>query len=161
MLICIKFILSAYPFYYIYTYILNIYSWSSNHYLEYRTQISGIPRTSQSDLEVPDTSSWFRSIMPSISQNLRPGSIVFEITLEFDCIYFLGNWILFYLDLSLYMLFQCIDGRSPLHMTAVHGRFTRAQTLFEHGERVLISACSGVSALKSVKFVNLKKRKEI
>ena len=51
------------------------------------------------------------------------------------------------------MLFQCIDGRSPLHMTAVHGRFTRAQTLFEHGERVLISACSGVSALKSVKFV--------
>ena len=57
------------------------------------------------------------------------------------------------------MLFQCIDGRSPLHMTAVHGRFTRAQTLFEHGERVLISACSGVSALKSVKFVNLKKKK--
>ena len=56
------------------------------------------------------------------------------------------------------MLFQCIDGRSPLHMTAVHGRFTRAQTLFEHGERVLISACSGVSALKSVKFVNLKKK---
>ena len=44
-------------------------------------------------------------------------------------------------------------------MTAVHGRFTRAQTLFEHGERVLISACSGVSALKSVKFVNLKKKK--
>lgn len=45
-------------------------------------------------------------------------------------------------------------------MTAVHGRFTRAQTLFEHGERVLISACSGVSALKSVKFVSLKKKKE-
>lgn len=58
------------------------------------------------------------------------------------------------------MLFQCIDGRSPLHMTAVHGRFTRAQTLFEHGERVLISACSGVSALKSVKFVNLKKNRK-
>jgi ankyrin repeat protein len=51
---------------------------------------------------------------------------------------------------SFYILFQCIDGRSPLHMTAVHGRFTRAQTLLEHGERVLILACSGVSALRSV-----------
>lgn len=61
----------------------------------------------------------------------------------------------FYLDLFLCMLFQCNDGRSPLHMTAVHGRFTRAQTLLEHGERVLISACSGVSALKSVKFVTV------
>ena len=31
-------------------------------------------------------------------------------------------------------LFQCDDGRTPLHMTALHGRFTRAQTLLEHGE---------------------------
>ena len=38
-------------------------------------------------------------------------------------------------DLSLCVSLQCIEGRSPLHMTALHGRFTRAQTLLEHGER--------------------------
>ena len=33
------------------------------------------------------------------------------------------------------LYFQCQEGRSALHMTAVHGRFTRAQTLIAHGER--------------------------
>lgn len=30
---------------------------------------------------------------------------------------------------------QSRDGKSPLHMTAVHGRFTRSQTLIQNGER--------------------------
>lgn len=29
---------------------------------------------------------------------------------------------------------QSRDGKSPLHMTAVHGRFTRSQTLIQNGE---------------------------
>ena len=29
---------------------------------------------------------------------------------------------------------QSEDGRTALHMTALHGRFTRAQSLIEHGE---------------------------
>lgn len=32
------------------------------------------------------------------------------------------------------ILFQSRDGKSPLHMTAVHGRFTRSQTLIQNGE---------------------------
>ncbi|ESP01752.1 hypothetical protein LOTGIDRAFT_139124, partial [Lottia gigantea] len=31
------------------------------------------------------------------------------------------------------------DGRTPLHLTSLHGRFTRAQTLLEHGAE--IDAC--------------------
>lgn len=31
-------------------------------------------------------------------------------------------------------LLQSRDGKSPLHMTAVHGRFTRSQTLIQNGE---------------------------
>ena len=30
-------------------------------------------------------------------------------------------------------VFQDQDGRTALHMTAVHGRFTRAETLITHG----------------------------
>jgi len=29
---------------------------------------------------------------------------------------------------------QSEDGRTPLHMTAIHGRFTRSKTLIDHGE---------------------------
>ena len=35
--------------------------------------------------------------------------------------------------ISLVMLLQDNDGRTPLHMTAIHGRFTRAETLIAHG----------------------------
>lgn len=28
---------------------------------------------------------------------------------------------------------QSLDGRSPLHMTAIHGRFTRSKTLIDRG----------------------------
>lgn len=39
---------------------------------------------------------------------------------------------------SLSLLFQSKDGKSPLHMTAVHGRFTRSQTLIQNGKRPLL-----------------------
>ncbi|EEC02419.1 ankyrin repeat containing protein, partial [Ixodes scapularis] len=42
---------------------------------------------------------------------------------------------------------QSDDGRSPLHMTAIHGRFTRAQTLLEHGARVDATDHAGCTAL--------------
>jgi ankyrin repeat protein len=29
---------------------------------------------------------------------------------------------------------QSEDGRTPLHMTAIHGRFTRSKTLIDHGK---------------------------
>ena len=32
---------------------------------------------------------------------------------------------------------QSEDGRTPLHMTAIHGRFTRSKTLIDHGECVV------------------------
>lgn len=32
------------------------------------------------------------------------------------------------------LVVQSRDGKSPLHMTAVHGRFTRSQTLIQNGE---------------------------
>lgn len=28
---------------------------------------------------------------------------------------------------------QSVDGRTPLHMTAIHGRFTRSKTLIDQG----------------------------
>ena len=35
---------------------------------------------------------------------------------------------------------QCREGRTPLHMTALHGRFTRAQTLIQNGK-----ACASIN----------------
>jgi len=36
------------------------------------------------------------------------------------------------------LLFQTHDGKTPLHMTAVNGRFTRAQTLINNGMTVYV-----------------------
>lgn len=31
---------------------------------------------------------------------------------------------------------QSHDGRTPLHMTAIHGRFTRSKTLVDNGKKI-------------------------
>lgn len=52
-------------------------------------------------------------------------------------------------------LSQSRDGKSPLHMTAVHGRFTRSQTLIQNGESfwAVTSAPGGVMInLKNIKM---------
>lgn len=55
-------------------------------------------------------------------------------------IYILVIYLVFNLNsgtLFLLHLLQSRDGKSPLHMTAVHGRFTRSQTLIQNGESSL------------------------
>ena len=41
-------------------------------------------------------------------------------------------------------LVQGHDGKTALHMTAFHGRFSRAQTLIQHGACLTSTACAGV-----------------
>jgi len=36
------------------------------------------------------------------------------------------------------VMLQTHDGKTPLHMTAVNGRFTRAQTLINNGTTLLL-----------------------
>lgn len=33
------------------------------------------------------------------------------------------------------LLFQSKDGKTPLHMTALHGRFSRSQTIIQSGKK--------------------------
>lgn len=42
---------------------------------------------------------------------------------------------------------QSEDGRTPLHMTAIHGRFTRSKTLLDVGASPDIKDKNGNSAL--------------
>lgn len=41
-----------------------------------------------------------------------------------------------YANTNFVMFPQSRDGKSPLHLTAVHGRFTRSQTLIQNGKAV-------------------------
>lgn len=34
-----------------------------------------------------------------------------------------------------FFLFQSKDGKTPLHMTAIHGRFSRSQTIIQNGKK--------------------------
>ena len=46
-------------------------------------------------------------------------------------------------------LWQSRDGKSPLHMTAVHGRFTRSQTLIQNGD---LSSFNKIKKLLKIQF---------
>lgn len=73
-------------------------------------------------------------------RGMTPLHIAAACTLGGDCLIFL-------LEQKVNINKQSIDGRSPLHMTAIHGRFTRSQTLIDKGAIVDATDKNGCTAL--------------
>lgn len=56
------------------------------------------------------------------------------------------------MELNANINLQAKDGRTPLHMTAINGRFTRAQMLLDHGALVDVGDKEGLSEFLRLKF---------
>ena len=54
------------------------------------------------------------------------------------------------MELNANINLQAKDGRTPLHMTAINGRFTRAQMLLDHGALVDVGDKEGLASFHYV-----------
>jgi len=66
------------------------------------------------------------------------------VIMSFDCVQQGEKCLAHLMELDANINLQAKDGRTPLHMTAINGRFTRAQMLLDRGALVDVGDKEGL-----------------